>query len=44
LIAFTVDDGLLQFVPNSKTITKIKTDYNEKIDAYLKEGTNDEDY
>lgn len=42
MIAFTVDDGLLQFVPNSKTITKIKTDYNEKIDAYLKEGTNDE--
>jgi phosphatidylinositol kinase/protein kinase (PI-3 family) len=37
LIAFTMDDGLLQFVPNSETITKIKKKYNNSIENYLKD-------
>jgi phosphatidylinositol 3-kinase len=48
LIAFTVDDGLLQFVPNSKTITDIKTDYNGDLNCigkyFKKHAKDDEDY
>lgn len=40
LIAFTVDDGLLQFVPHSKTITDIIKEYDTAIEGYLKENTN----
>lgn len=36
LIAFTTDDGLLQFVPNSKTITDIKKDYKDEIEPYMR--------
>lgn len=38
LIAFTKDDGLLQFVPNSETITKIKKTYNNSIENYLRDS------
>lgn len=40
IIAFTADDGLLQFVPNSMTITDIKKDkdrkFNGSIEGYLR--------
>lgn len=42
LISFTVDDGLLQFVPNSATVTKIKKEKfpNDRncIEKYMREG------
>jgi phosphatidylinositol 3-kinase len=46
LIAFTKDDGLLQFVPNSETITKIKKTYpksNKQIENYLRDANKKED-
>ena len=46
LISFTNDDGLLQFTPNSKTITDIKKDFSSKpIESYLRKySANEEDY
>jgi len=48
LIAFTIDDGLLQFVPNSKTITDIYKDYNKDINCiakfFQKHATDKDDY
>ena len=38
LIPFTCDDGLLQFIPNSATITKMNKDWNDKKEPYKKEG------
>ena len=36
LIAFTKDDGLLQFTPNSKTITEIRDLGKNAIETYLR--------
>ena len=47
-IAFTSDDGLLQFVPNSETITSIKNEFNNHIGCigkfFKKHAKDDEDY
>ncbi len=37
LIAFTTDDGLLQFVPNSENITAIIKNHGT-IEAYLRKS------
>ena len=43
LIAFTTDDGLQKFVPNSSTITDIKKDYdntnNRAIEDFLRKNS-----
>jgi len=44
LIAFTCDDGLLQFVPNSETITDIKKDYADIADYMRKKAENEKDF
>lgn len=42
-IAFTSDDGLLQFTPNSENITKIKKKFPKKpIETYLRQDCVDE--
>ena len=44
LIAFTKDDGLLQFTPDSMTITDIKNEHKQNaVEKYLRKHSNNDE-